>query len=474
MVRKAGRTSPTNVAKSQHLYVLDTNVLLHDPLSLFRFQEHDVYLPMVVLEELDNHKQGHTEVARNGRTVSRTIDALLRASPLPSTEGIPLASTGHRTATGKLHFQADLSEIPRLDGLSDLKADNKILAEVKLLSTKYPERRVVLVSKDTNVRIKGTVMGIPVEDYESDKVLDDVDLLYPGAYRITSTFWERVHPAYSPDGKECAIHGKEADNLLWNQFVYSDPASGSPATHMVVVDKYDNGARLRVLEDYSSKKHAVMGVTARNREQNFALHLLLDDNIDVVSLVGAAGTGKTLMALAAGLHQIQNGRFSEIIMTRATVPIGDDIGFLPGDEDDKMNPWMGALHDNLEVLEGNSENVLQRGLRDGKTQGRLSSHVKVKALTFMRGRTFLNKFVIIDEAQNLTPKQVKAIITRAGPGTKMVLMGNLAQIDTPYLTEGGSGLTYFVDRFKGWPHGGHIILVGGERSRLAGHAEEVL
>jgi PhoH-like ATPase len=456
-----------------HLYVLDTNVLLHDPMSLFRFEEHDVYLPMVVLEELDNHKQGHTEVARNGRMVSRSIDALLRASPNSHAEGIPLASTGHRESRGRLFFQSGLTQVTNPTGLPETKADNQILGVVLALREMYLNRRVVLVSKDTNVRIKGTIIGIPVEDYESDKVLDDVDLLYSGAHRITASFWEKAHPQYTLEGKECVVTGPATKALLWNQFIYSDP-DGSPAVSMMVVDKHSSGARLRVLTDHTGKKGQVLGVTARNREQNFALNLLLDPNIDVVSLVGAAGTGKTLMALAAGLHQIQMGRFTEIIMTRATVPIGEDIGFLPGDEDDKMGPWMGALHDNLEVLDGNTEHIIERGSRDGPLQGSLKSKVKVKALTFMRGRTFLNKFVIIDEAQNLTPKQVKALITRAGPGTKMVLMGNLAQIDTPYLTEGGSGLAYFVDHFKDWPHGGHIILVGGERSRLAGYAEEVL
>jgi PhoH-like ATPase len=232
-------------------------------------------------------------------------------------------------------------------------------------------------------------------------------------------------------------------------------------------------ATLRVLRDYAHTKNAVWGIVARNREQNFALSLLMNPDIDFVTLLGQAGTGKTLLALAAGLAQtLETKLYSEIIVTRATVPIGDDIGFLPGTEEEKMQPWMGAFEDNLEVL--------NRGMEAGGDWGRsaasdlIRSRIKIKSMNFMRGRTFINKFLIIDEAQNLTPKQMKALITRAGPGTKVVCMGNIAQIDSPYLTEGSSGLTYTVDRFKGWEHGGHVTLQRGERSRLADYATEAL
>ncbi|MBM3371261.1 MAG: PhoH family protein, partial [Betaproteobacteria bacterium] len=220
-------------------------------------------------------------------------------------------------------------------------------------------------------------------------------------------------------------------------------------------------------------KHAVWGITARNREQNFAMNLLMDPQVDFVSLLGQAGTGKTLLALAAGLEQvIEARRYSEIIMTRATVPVGEDIGYLPGTEEEKMQPWMGALEDNLEVLNKGDSSASQ--WERSSTQDLIRSRVKVKAMSFMRGRTFVNKFLIVDEAQNLTPKQMKTLITRAGPGTKVICMGNIAQIDTPYLTEGSSGLTYVVDRFKGWSHAGHITLQRGERSRLADFASEAL
>ncbi len=232
-------------------------------------------------------------------------------------------------------------------------------------------------------------------------------------------------------------------------------------------------AVLQTIKDYSHVKNAAWGVTARNREQNFALNLLMDPECDFVTLAGQAGTGKTLMTLAAALTQVlEDRRYTEIIVTRVTVPVGEDIGFLPGTEEEKMGPWMGALDDNLEVLAKGDSTAGEWGR--AATNELVRSKVKIKSLNFMRGRTFLNKFVIIDEAQNLTPKQMKTLITRAGPGTKIVCMGNLAQIDTPYLTEGSSGMTFAVDKFKGWPHGGHVTLARGERSRLADFASEVL
>ena len=233
-----------------------------------------------------------------------------------------------------------------------------------------------------------------------------------------------------------------------------------------------NVAELRVVRDYRSGKSSVWGIHAKNREQNFALNLLLDPDIDFVTVLGTAGTGKTLLTLAAGLAQVlDEPRYREIIMTRVTVPLGEDIGFLPGTEEEKMTPWMGAIMDNLEVL---TQNGNAGDWERAATNDLLSKRIKIRSLNFMRGRTFLNRLVIIDEAQNLTAKQMKTLITRCGPGSKMICLGNLAQIDTPYLTEGSSGLTYAVDRFKGWAHSGHVTLARGERSRLADFASEVL
>jgi len=466
------------------LFVLDTNVLMHDPMSLFRFEEHDVFLPMITLEELDGHKKGMSEVARSVRQVSRELDALASLSTkdgvLDAQAGIELAKTGHREAGGKLYFQTMLLDIKLPAGLPQGKADNQILGVVQSLREQQQNaanpREVVLVSKDINMRVKARALGLPAEDYTNDKTLEDGDLLYTGVLALPADFWERhgktmeswqqgTHTFYR-------ISGPLVPALLINQFVYLEAAGALPL-YARVSEITGKTAVLKTLRDYTHAKNAVWGVTARNREQNFALNLLMDPDCDFVTLAGTAGTGKTLMTLAAGLAQVlDDRRYTEIIVTRVTVPVGDDIGFLPGNEEEKMGPWMGALDDNLEVLARTDATVGEWGR--AATNDLVRSKIKIKSLNFMRGRTFLNKFVLIDEAQNLTPKQMKTLITRAGPGTKIVCLGNLAQIDTPYLTEGSSGLTFAVDRFKGWPHGGHLTLARGERSRLADYASEVL
>jgi PhoH-like ATPase len=462
------------------LFVLDTNVLMHDPMSLFRFEEHDVFLPMITLEELDGHKKGMSEVARNARQVSRELDALAAfdksAGGTDPKDGIPLAKTGHKDAAGKLFFQTTLIDIKLPEGLPQGKADNQILGVVQALRVQQPEREVVLVSKDINMRIKARALGLAAEDYLNDKTLEDSDLLYTGVLPLPADFWERhgkTMESWQQGGHTYyRISGPLVPALMINQFVYLEQP-GAAALYARVTEITGKTAVLRTLKDYTHAKNAAWGVTARNREQNFALNLLLDPDIDFVSLTGTAGTGKTLMTLAAGLAQVlDDRRYTEIIVTRVTVPVGDDIGFLPGTEEEKMGPWMGALDDNLEVLAKGDGSAGEWGR--AATQDLVRSKIKIKSLNFMRGRTFLNKFVIIDEAQNLTPKQMKTLVTRAGPGTKIICMGNLAQIDTPYLTEGSSGLTYLVDRFKGWPHSGHVTLARGERSRLADYASEVL
>ncbi|HEX6363720.1 MAG TPA: PhoH family protein [Albitalea sp.] len=462
------------------LFVLDTNVLMHDPMSLFRFEEHDIYLPMITLEELDSHKKGMTEVARNARQVSRDLDALAASmgerDASGMSEGLPLARTGHREAGGKLYFQTNLVDVNLPAGLPQGKADNQILGVVQALRDQQPKRDVVLVSKDINMRIKARAMGLPAEDYFNDKTLDDGDLLYTGVLQLPPDFWDRhgkTMESWNQGGLTYyRISGPLVPALLVNQFVFFE-APGAAPLYAKVTEITGKTAVLRTLREYTHNKNAVWGVTARNREQNFALNLLMDPECDFITLTGTAGTGKTLMTLAAGLSQVMDERrYTEIIVTRVTVPVGEDIGFLPGTEEEKMGPWMGALDDNLEVLSRSDGGGGEWGR--AATNDLVRSKIKIKSLNFMRGRTFLNKFVIIDEAQNLTPKQMKTLITRAGPGTKIVCLGNLAQIDTPYLTEGSSGLTYAVDRFKGWPHSGHIMLARGERSRLADFASEVL
>ena len=459
------------------LFVLDTNVLLHDPTSLFRFEEHDIYLPMIVLEELDAHKKGMTEVARNARQISRSLDALAATSGADMARGLKLDSTGQRSATGCLFFQTTALDYRLPSSLPQGKADNQILGVVEALRQQHAGREVVLVSKDINMRVKARALGLPAEDYQSDKVLADDDLLYSGMLVLPADFWsshsKSMESWQSGAHTYYRISGPIVPQLMINQFVYFE-AAGEPSLYARVSEIRDKTAVLKTLKDYGHAKNAVWGVTTRNREQNFAVNLLMDPEIDFVTLAGTAGTGKTLMALAAGLTQVlDERRYTEIIMTRATVSVGEDIGFLPGTEEEKMGPWMGALDDNLEFLaKGDGGNAGEWGR--AATNELIRSRIKIKSMNFMRGRTFLNKYVIIDEAQNLTPKQMKTLITRAGPGTKIICMGNLAQIDTPYLTEGSSGLTFAVDRFKGWAHSGHITLARGERSRLADFASEVL
>jgi PhoH-like ATPase len=461
-------------------YVLDTNVLMHDPAAIFRFEEHDIYLPMVVLEELDHNKKGLSEPARNVRQVSRFLDEIMQgADKAQIDDGLPIPtalttnSNGKSLPSGRIFFQTRNLKGNLPDELPGTAADNAILAQTLALQAEMPRVRVTLVSKDINLRIKAAIVGVHAEDYYSDRTIDDADLLDSGTRAVAEDFWQRHGTdmrSWKEGGKTLyELHGPDVAEWHVNQFLYEESDSGIEA---IVRSIEGDKARLQLIQDYRSPKHSVWGVAARNREQNFALNLLLDPSIDLVTILGPAGTGKTLLTLAAGLTQtLDSSLFAEIIMTRVTIPLGEDIGFLPGTEEEKMEPWMGALMDNLEVLTQSAE-----GGNWGRaaTNDLLRNRIKIRSLNFMRGRTFMNRYVIIDEAQNLTPKQMKALLTRAGPGTKMVCLGNIAQIDTPYLTETTSGLTYVVNRFRGWPHGGHITLRRGERSRLADQASEIL
>ncbi len=466
---------PRKTPSNTKLFVLDTNVLMHDPTSLFQFQEHDVFVPMVVLEELDNNKKGMTEVARNARQVSRFLDELVRQPEADMLAGLSLSITGQRQATGHLFLQTEALAADMPNTLvAGLKADNQILGVALALQRRNSKRPLILVSKDINMRIKAHALGIAAEDYTTDKVLEDSDLLYTGSRELPADFWE-THggniESWQEQGRTLyRIEGPLCAGLLVNEFVWQE---GERPFVAQVRSRDGNTAVLQTLRDYTSSRNNTWGITGANREQNFALNLLMDPELDFVTLVGQAGTGKTLLTLAAGLMQtLEYKIYSEIIMTRVTVPVGEDIGFLPGTEEEKMAPWMGALEDNLDVLNRTDDEAGDWGR--AATRDLIRSRIKIKSLNFMRGRTFLNKYLIIDEAQNLTPKQMKTLITRAGPGTKVVCLGNIAQIDTPYLTEGSSGLTYVVDRFKDWGHSGHITLQRGERSRLAEHASEVL
>lgn len=465
------------MTRGKRIYVLDTNVLMHDPTALFKFEEHDVFLPMQVIEELDNAKKGTSEVSRNARQVSRFLDELLENANaeqiqagilLSHPQGIQLKG---QAAIGRLYFQIHPIESGRTFGA--MLPDNKILASVLALREEHLDVPVILVSKDINLRIKAYISGLVAEDYQNDRALDDFSLLFTGAIELPEDFWQKHNEDLRSWNERGRTHYEIvlADDEDWypNQYLY---LPGEDEVELRVAKVGGGRATLCLVDDFRNTQHAVWGIAARNREQNFALNALMDPEIDFVTLLGTAGTGKTLLALAAGLAQtMDQQRYREIIMTRATVSVGEDIGFLPGTEEEKMTPWMGALTDNLEVLTHNQE-----GGSWGRaaTNDLLASRIKIRSMNFMRGRTFLSRYLILDEAQNLTPKQMKTLITRAGPGTKIVCLGNVEQIDTPYLTETTSGLTYAVDRFKAWPHSAHITLRRGERSRLADFASEVL
>lgn len=469
------QTSP-----DKKLFVLDTNVLMHDPSCIFRFQEHDLFIPMIVLEELDHAKKGFTDVARNVRQVSRFLDELIHDTDHQSlNDGLPLSrldqglNNDFSENCGRLYFQTSAMTAFLPDSMPGNTADNSILKVVLALTKELPTINIILVSKDINMRIKAATLDLVAEDYHNDQTLDDIDLLYSGATGLDGDFWEE-HGAKMESWQERDRTFYRLDDpsvAEWypNQYLYMEDETNFEA----IVRRCDGQvAELELARDYRSKHNNVWGIVAKNREQNFALNVLLDPEIDFVTLLGTAGTGKTLLALAAGLVlTLERKLYSEIVMTRETVPIGEDIGFLPGTEEEKMAPWMGALMDNLELL---GSRAGQNEWEQGAAKNILMNRVKIRSLNFMRGRTFLNRFLIIDEAQNLTSKQMKTLITRAGPGTKIVCIGNLSQIDTPYLTATTSGLTYVVDRFKHWPYSAHITLRRGERSRLADFASDTL
>lgn len=501
----------TQVPRLRKLYVLDTNVLIHDPSSLLRFEEHDIYIPIIVLEELDSNKKGQTEVARNSRATSRFIEALIqfmekRDPRWTLNEGLPLEHTsGGTNKMGRIFIQTESETANverRLSGLEKAKADNYIIGAVRMLRDtrrdKYDE--VILVSKDINVRIKARGFDLRAEDYTNDLVETDADKnLYSGMTELPPRVWEGKTELSPPSARgDTALYEltiPKAVTVYTNQLV-----TGADVTDCIV--KHVNGSRVEIQHCHNYIKDVVFGISARNREQSFLLNLLMDPEIDFVTILGGAGTGKTLLTIAAALAQKNAGIYNGIVFTRATIPVGEDIGFLPGGEEDKMGAWTGAIDDNLEVI---VEAISPKDERGGQITGRhhgqrlankfsqsadsegddslpvdakllekLKRQIKIKATTFMRGRTFQRKFFILDEAQNLTPDQMKTLVTRAGPGTKIVCLGNLDQIDTPYLTESSSGLAVGIERFKGWEHNGHVTLVRGERSRLAEYAVKVL
>jgi PhoH-like ATPase len=472
----------------KRLFVLDTNVLMHDPMALLAFDEHDLFIPMVVLEELDANKKGVSEISRNVRETNRLLDSLIgEATAAEIEKGLPLErivnaglinskpmGKGRKGQLGKLYFETRPLQYNLSEVYPTQKADNTILKCGLALMHLDPNTQITLVTKDINMRIKASAVGLHAEDYFNDSVLEDADLLYTGMRALPADYFEN-NGANLASWQEGAftyyrVETPEEDPWVVNECLYTPEESGFSA---IIARQDGNSSILRYPRDFCNAQHKVWGINARNREQNFAFNFLMDPEIDLVTLLGPAGTGKTLLALAAGLAQtLDDNRYSEIIMTRATIPIGEDIGFLPGSEEEKMAPWMGALMDNLEVLTQNDKGAAK--WQTASTQEIIQQRIKIKSMNFMRGRTFMNKYIIIDEAQNLTSKQMKTLITRVGPGTKLICIGNIAQIDSPYLTETTSGLTYVVDHFKGWEHSAHITLTRGERSRLADYAQKVM
>lgn len=463
--------------KATRLYVLDTNVLIHDPTALYHFDEHDVVIPMTVLEELDKHKNGVREIARTARQISRTLsdltsqvtfDEIQRGIPIPRISG----------DTGRLHFLC-YNDLKLFDAL-DNSPDNRILAETCRLREERPDASVILITKDINLRVKAAALKVPVEDYLNDRAFSDSDAMIEGAQVYASagqhgaSLWEALNVDVTVERLDHHTFYQLTGNMPrhWHVGMLVSDSENGAEFEAIVRELGPSSARLQLLTNY--RHHAgVWGVHAHDSRQNFTLNLLMDPDIDLVTIAGNAGTGKTFMTLAAAFQQTLDAKlFERIVFTRAPIPMGEDIGFLPGTEEEKMSPWMGAFHDNMDNLLRNEEG--ETSWDNGATRQLIGSRVQIRSPSFMRGRTLNDTFLIIDEAQNFTPKQLKSLVTRAGRNTKIVCLGNVGQIDTPYLTANTCGMAAVVERFRDWPHAGHITLKSVERSRLALAAEELL
>lgn len=458
-------------------FVLDTNVLLHDPTAVAAFAEHAVVIPMTVLEELDHIKdRPEKSVSREARIAINIIDKIVdAASPQEIQKGVDIpgsALEGEILGTLSIYpdqLLADNTEVPFLDVTQDQANDNRIINVALRLQAENPNELVCLVTKDINMRIKAKGSGLSnVEDYRRDRVLDDINLLATGYENIEGDFWSTISEVDTLREGDCTLHRiprKSLPNAYPNMFVYDDQ------NFMAFVKRVDNEFVYLRCDSRDNLMHkSYWGVKPRNLEQSMAMQLLCDDNVDMTVLTGPAGSGKTLLALAYGLHAIlEEGRFNKLIVARSTPPIAEDIGFLPGTEEEKMAPWLAAFDDNLEVLHGSDESS-QGSIEYVKER----ANIQFKSLNFMRGRSFNNAYIIIDECQGLTQFQLKSIISRVGADSKIVVLGNLAQIDNKYITPLTSGLTYLVEKSKTYPHAGIMHVKGIVRSRLAAFAEEQL
>lgn len=437
-------------------FILDTNVLLHDVNSIYAFEDNDVVIPMVVIEELDNFKSEGDTRGKNARIVSRELDALRANGKL--NEGVKLPKGG------TLKIELDKPNIlPQI--LSFNKSDNAILNIAYTMAKKegsYKKNQspVFVVTKDINMRLKAEALGLSAQDYTSDKV--NYDELYTGVAEI-EVAPEQIDAFYRD--KQLPL---EKDRYYPNQFLILKANDGSKKSAMGRVS--NNGQT--VLKPLSAQDPVAWGIKPLNKEQRFAMELLLDDSLDIVTLVGTAGTGKTLVTLATGLQRtMDENAYRRMVVCRSIVPVGKDLGFLPGTKEEKLDAWMGAIYDNLAFLAD------RKNPEEGEEKAHYlldSGKIEIASITHMRGRSLPGQYMIVDDAQNLTPHEIKTILTRAGEGTKIVVTGDPYQIDTPYLDIESNGLTYLVDRLKGQPSYGHITFTKTERSRLADLASKLL
>ncbi|RUO80696.1 ribonuclease [Idiomarina tyrosinivorans] len=453
-------------------FVLDTNILLHDPLAFLNFDEHNVMIPMVVLEELDNIKDRQKDVSRDARVAIRSLEDVLKdATPEQIVDGVPLQRVqGDHQASGTLAIFPDY-ELQQQESVLSLKEnDHRIIQAALELQRKHAPATVVLVTKDINMRLKAKGAGVKfVEDYRTDQLIDDIRLLTKGFYEFPGDFWEGVGDVESrQDGRDTyhSISRELFPQLFYNEYVIDE--TGEFAARVSGYDEHH--VELLDLGYERLMAYDAWGIHPKNIYQGMALHALLDTSLDMVILTGPAGSGKTLLALSAALEMvIEQGIYEKIIVTRNTPEIAESIGYLPGTEEEKMAPWLAAITDSLEVLHKNDESM-----ESSLNYIMKKANIQFKSLNFMRGRSIQNAVVLLDEAQNLTASQLKTIITRCGENTKLVLSGNLAQIDSYYLTAVTSGLTYVTERFKDYPGSATVNLNGVVRSSLAQYAEENL
>lgn len=463
------------VEPAKKVYVLDTNVLLHDPTAVTAFNEHHVVIPMTVLEELDHIKDRRDKtVSREARIAIQMIDKIVdAASPQEIQEGVAIPSADN-VGRGTLAIYPDQlinddSDVPYLDGTQDQANDNRIINVALKLQAENPEAFVGLVTKDINMRIKAKGSGLQhVEDYRRDRVLDDIDLLSKGYEHIEGDFWAGIEEVDTVREDSMTLHRvprSAVPGAYPKMFLYDDN------DFLAFVERIDaEYLYMRCDSRDGLMNRRFWGLSPRNLEQAMAMSLIANEDVDMTVMTGPAGSGKTLIALAYGLHAIlEEGRYNKLIVARSTPPIAEDIGFLPGTEEEKMAPWLAAFDDNLEILHGTDESCT--GSIDYVKE---RANIQFKSLNFMRGRSFNNAYIIIDEAQGLTQFQLKSVISRVGEDSKIVVLGNLAQIDNKYISPLTSGLTYLVERSKAYDHAGIMHVNGIVRSRLAAFAEENL